>query len=141
MKKVKSNFLYAVILLLLFSCGKTDTPRSVAEKFLKEMSVQDFDEAKQYGTAETENLMNMMSGFKKISNDSTFVEVQYEIVREAVTGDNAIIYYQEVGKAGELQLPMVKENGKWLVSLNKESINNSDPAMDLGATTLDTIAK
>lgn len=133
-----SIFLLVILNLINQGCSKSDSPRAVAEKFFNEMSVQNFDAAKQYGTAETENLLNMMNGFKKISADTTLKEVKYEILRESLTGDNAIIFYLEDGKKGELQLPMTREKGKWMVNMNKESINNSDPSMDLGATNLDT---
>ena len=133
-----SIFLLVILNLINQGCSKSDSPRAVAEKFFNEMSVQNFDAAKQYGTAETENLLNMMNGFKKISADTTLKEVKYEILRESLSGDNAIIFYLEDGKKGELQLPMTREKGKWMVNMNKESINNSDPSMDLGATNLDT---
>ncbi len=132
-------YLLVLTSVLNTGCGKSDSPRFVAEKFFNEMSAQDFDAAKQYGTAETENLLNMMNGFKKISADTTQKEIKYEILRETISGDNATIFYTEDGKKGELQLPMIREKGKWLVNMNKESINNSDPTMDIGATNLDTI--
>ena len=53
------------------------------------------------------------------------------------------IYYKEEGREGELQLPMVKNEGKWKVLLSKESISNSEnpDSMDIGATTSDTSVK
>jgi hypothetical protein len=131
--------LFVLVAVITSSCRKTETPSSVAEKFLTEIGSKNFDAAKQYGTAETENLLNMMNGFKKISIDSTIKVVRYEITRETTNGENAIVYYKEDDKPGELPLAMVRVNGKWLVSLNKEAINNSDPAMDLGAVTLDSV--
>ena len=140
MKKSK-NLIYLVIFsIFIIACGGNDTPRSVAEKFLSAMSKQDFETAKKYGTEETSKLLDMMTGFAKMSSDSTFKDTKFEITREKADGDNAVVYYKEEGKEGELQLPMVKVDGKWKVLLSKESINSSDNmnAMDMGATNTDT---
>jgi hypothetical protein len=143
MKKSKNLISLFIISILIIACGGTDTPRSVADKFLSAMSKQDFEDAKKYGTEETAKLLDMMNGFAKMSNDSAFKDTKYEITRETADGDNAIIYYKEEGKEGELQLPIVKVNGKWKVLLSKESINSSDSmnAIDMGATNTDTTGK
>ena len=129
------------IAITIVGCGGKDTPRSLAEKFLKAMSIQDYETAKKYGTEETEKLLDMMSGFKKMSADSVGKDLKFEILREKIEGDNAIIYYKEEGKDGELQLPVVKVEGKWKVLLSKESINSSEGVntMESGATNTDTL--
>lgn len=130
--------LISAIGYFISSCGRNDNPRSVAEKYFNAINAQEFEAAREYGTQETVNLLNMLIAFKKMSVDSTFQEVKYEILREKITGENAIVYYKEEGKKGELKLPMIKEDGKWKVIQTKESINNSDPSMDIGATNLDS---
>jgi len=129
-----------IVVVFCVSCGGSDNPRSVAEKFLKAMSTQDFESAKKYGTEETEKLLDMMSGFTKMSPDTAQKELRFEITNEKISGDNAIIYYREEGREGELQLPMVRIDGKWKVLLSKESINSTDAEnrMDTGATNTDT---
>ncbi len=138
---ITSRYLLLPVIVFIFACTGNDTPGSVAEKFLKAMSSQDFETAKKYGTEETEKLLDMMSGFKKMSADSTGKNLKFEIIREKIEGENAIIYYKEEGKEGELQLPMVKADGKWKVLLSKESINNSEGvnSLDGGATNTDTM--
>ena len=128
------------VMVLIFACASNDTPKSVADKFLKAMSSQDFETAKKYGTEETSKLLDMMSGFKKMSADSTGKDLKFEITREKIENENATVYYKEEGKEGELELPMVKTDGKWKVLLSKESINNSEGVnmLDAGATNTDT---
>jgi hypothetical protein len=129
-----------IISMVIWACNGSDTPRSVAEKFLKAMSTQDFETAKKYGTEETEKLLDMMSGFTKMTTDSVAKELKFEITREKVEGENAVIYYKEEGREGELQLPMVRVEGKWKVLLSKESINSAEGSnMDIGATSTDTV--
>jgi hypothetical protein len=101
------------------------------------MGSQDFETAKKYGTEETEKLLDMMSGFSKMSADTVSTrEMKFDITNEDISGDNAIIFYREEGREGELQLPLVKLDGKWKVLLSKESINSSDAGtVDMGATT------
>jgi hypothetical protein len=81
-----------------------------------------------------------MNGFTKMSADSTSKDLKFEITREKIDGENATVYYKEEGREGELQLPMVKLDGKWKVLLSKESINNTEGSnMDIGATSTDTV--
>ena len=131
----------SVISYFISSCGGNDNPTSVAEKYFNAINAQEFEAAREYGTQETVNLLNMLIAFKKMSVDSTFQEVKYEILREKITGENAIVYYKEQAKEGELKLPMVKVDGKWKVIQTKESINNFDPSMDIGATVMDSTNK
>jgi hypothetical protein len=139
----KYQTLFAAIILVILGCGSSDSPRAVAEKFLKAMGSQDFETAKKYGTEETEKLLDMMSGFSKMTADSIATrEMKFEIINEDISGDNAIIFYKEEGRDGELQLPLVKLDGKWKVLLSKESINSSDAStVDMGATNTDTTKK
>jgi hypothetical protein len=139
--KTRAGLITLVIAsFLLWNCGGKDSPRSVADKFLKAMSTQDFETAKKYGTEETTKLLDMLNGFTKMSPDSVSKDMKFEITREKVNGDNATIFYKEDGREGELQLPMVKVDGKWKVLLSKESINSGEGAssMDIGATSTDT---
>jgi hypothetical protein len=141
-QKIKYLFLFSFLLLLaalIFpGCGRKDTPRSVAEKYLAALSSQDFEKAREYGTDETINLLNMMIALKKMSADSSFKEVKYEILKEEVSGDNATVFYKEDGREGTLELPLVKIDDQWKVILTKESFNNSDPSLDIGATSMDS---
>ena len=71
-----------IISVLFYACGGNDNPKSVAEKFLKAMGSQNFDEAKKYGTVETEKLLDMMSGFTKMSPDTAGKDMKFEITHE-----------------------------------------------------------
>ncbi len=138
---IHSNGIILFLILGIVACGGSDNPRSIAEKFLKAMSSQDYESAKKYGTEETGKLLDMMSGFTKMSLDSVGKDLSFEILREKIEGDNAVIFYKEGGREGELQLPLVKTDGKWKVLLSKESINNSEGVntLDAGATNTDTL--
>jgi hypothetical protein len=142
MRKIIRYLLLMQILIIVVSCGSSDTPRAVADKFLKALSTEDFEVAKKYGTKDTEKLLEMYNGIKKMTVDSVRAEHKYEITGEKVEGDNATIFYKEDHKPGMNQLSMIKVDGKWKVMLTKEAINTAegDNSLEIGATSTDTIS-
>lgn len=139
MKKLQILLICSLVALSV-ACGGGDSPKSVAENFLKAMNSMDFEGAKKYGTEDTGKLLDMMSGFAEMVPDSTKAnETKIEITGEKVEGDKATVTYKEDGREGEIPLNLVKVDGKWKVSMSKESMSGSDgAAMDIGATSLDS---
>ena len=98
------------------------------------MSQMDFEQAKQYGTLKTGQMLDVfimaMSAAKK--NDSTYKvekkDVKIKIVKCEKQGDFAVIHYISDDKK-EDRIDLVKQNGRWLVDLKKESpqIKNFQP--------------
>ncbi|MBK6445540.1 MAG: DUF4878 domain-containing protein [Bacteroidetes bacterium] len=132
-----------IILFFVISCGKGDSPKAVADSFLKAFHSQDFAGARKYGTEDTGKLMDVMAGFSKMVQDSAQVtEVKYEIVSEKIEGDNAVVMYKEEGKEGEIPLNLMRVDGKWKVNMTKESLNGAEGGdrMDVGATNTDSTA-
>ncbi len=127
------------IVVLLFACGKSDSPSSITEKFLAAIAKADYDEAKTFGTADTDRLLNMMSGFKKMGAEPFMAEAKFDVVDESITGDEAKVIVKVDGRPKEMIFNLQKENGKWKVAMNKETINESDANIfNLGATNTDT---
>lgn len=141
MKKNILSVTAVAFLLLMAACGGGDSPKAVAEKFLKALNAYDFEGAKQYGTVDTGKLMDMMSGFAKMMPDSSRnTEIKFEITGEKIDADKAIVTYKEEGKEGEIPLSLVRVEGKWKVNMTKESLNDAEGGntMDVGATNTDT---
>ncbi|MFN8143085.1 MAG: DUF4878 domain-containing protein [Bacteroidia bacterium] len=142
--KIKITSVLAIsVFILFFSCGKGDSPRAVADSFLKAFHEQDFEAAKKYGTEDTRKLMETMAGFSKMVQDSgQTAEVKYEIISEKIEGDNAVVMYKEEGKEGEIPLNLMRVDGKWKVNMTKESLNGAEGSdkMDVGATNTDSLA-
>lgn len=123
----------------MISCGGGDTPKSVAENFLKALNKMDYETAKKYGSEDTGKLLDMMSGFAKMMPDSAKKDVSFEIKDEKINGDKATIVYSSTGDEGEQTLNLVKIDGKWKVAMSKDSMNGQEGStMDSGATTTDT---
>ena len=139
MKKLLLVFGMAV--LVLTACNKQNTPKAVADNFLKAWTSSDFEEAKKYGTEDSKKLLDMMNSFKSMVTDSSFnKEKEYKITKEKTEGDNATVYYKVAGNNVEEHLQLVKVNGEWKVNVSKESINGTEGngTIDIGATNTDT---
>jgi hypothetical protein len=129
----------AAIVVFLISCGGGDSPKSVAEHFLKAMNKMDYETAKKYGSEDTGRLLDMMSGFAKMIPDSARQEKSFEIKDEKIDGDKATVTYLQQGEEGEQSLDLVKLDGKWKVAMSKDSMNGEESGtIDSGATSTDT---
>ncbi len=130
-----------LIVSLLVACAG-NSPKSVAENFLKAMNKLDFEGAKKYGTDDTNKMLDMLSGFAKMMPDSAKKEnVKIEMTSEKVEGDKATCTYKEEGKEGEQTINLVKVDGKWKVAMSKDDMNSGGgdkENMDSGATSTDT---
>ncbi len=139
MKKSTRSILIIATATLLFACGKSDSPSSITEKFLSAIAKQDYDAAKTFGTDDTDRLLNMMSGFKKMGADPFMADAKFDVVDESITGDEAKVKVKVEGNSKEMVFDLQKENGKWKVAMNKETINESEANIfNLGATNTDS---
>lgn len=140
MKRLPAKLKALIVILFLFSCSGGDSPKAVAENYLKAIGSYDFEGAKKYGTEDTGKLLDIMIGFAKMVPDSTKNEINFTILDEKIEGDKAVVIYKEEGQQGEVPLNLMRVDGKWKVNMTKESINEAESGnvMDLGATQTDT---
>ncbi len=141
---MKKSFLRvgtALMVAFLIACSGGDSPKGVAQNFLKAYSKMDFEGAKQYGTEETAKMLDMFSSLTKMMPDSAKgKEVKTEITAEKIEGDKATVTYTEEGKPGDQTLNLAKVDGKWKVVMSKDNMNGGAGAMDSGATNTDSTA-
>ncbi len=139
MSKIKKLTFIIGITFLLISCGKNDSPSSITDKFLSALTKQEFEIAKTYGTDDTDRLLDMMIGYKKMGAEPFLQDAVFDIIDEKINGDEAKVRVKVEGRNKELVFNLEKEDGKWKVAMNKETINESDANIfDLGATNTDT---
>ena len=80
-----------------------------------------------------------MSGFKKMGAEPFMAEAKFDVVDETINGDEAKVKVKVDGRAKEMIFNLEKEDGKWKVAMNKETINESDANIfNLGATNTDS---
>jgi hypothetical protein len=122
----------------LYSCSNND-PKYVAEKFLTSVARADLDEAKKYcdsGTVELldqANYINMVPD--SVKEEGRKLKINIEDLKE--NGDKAVVTYTTSKLAEKQLITLVKQNGKWLVQLDKaQQFEDDEPIM---TEALDTI--
>ena len=131
----------ALMIAFLVACSGGNSPKGVAENFLKAKSKLDFEGAKKYGTEDTGKLLDMFSSFTKMMPDSAKNKtLKIDIISEKEDGEKATVIYKEEGNDGEQTLNLVKVDGKWKVAMSKDNLNGGAGSMESGATNTDTTA-
>lgn len=128
---MKNRFLYLSLYLglstLLFSCSFfAEKPSKNAEKFLTHFYAFEFEEAKQYGSKSTGELLDGLKEFSSMLTEEDKKPRTIVMVGETIDGDTAVVTYQLEGNKEPETLKMVKEEGKWLVSMSKEDLNKEE---------------
>jgi hypothetical protein len=131
-KKMKNSIQILALLLLssvvFFSCSNNPKPEDVAKQFTKALIEQNWEEAKKLSDDDTKGLIQLMQSFSgmggaAISKDSAAkLNAQVEFVKSEVKDSTAIVYFKDKASSSEQQLTLKKINGKWLVSMKKESM-------------------
>lgn len=117
--------LLAIILQpFLQGCGGGDSPSEVADNFLKDLGKKDYNGAKAYCTDEGDRVIEMLKDLDEMMPDSARREASYEVLSEKIEGNVATVQFRTSGASEAPEsLTLIKEEGKWQVSMTKESIN------------------
>ncbi|MDQ7962081.1 DUF4878 domain-containing protein [Flavobacterium lindanitolerans] len=124
------------------SCSNDSNPEAVAEKFLNHVNKGEFKEAKEYCDEQTASLIGMMESMAGAKKDELKKnDAKVEIISSEVKDDKATVKYKTVGgkaeAAAEQTLNLVKVDGKWKVTIDKENANKEGakaPGADMEAT-------
>ena len=83
---IRRLVLKAILLLALVlpSCSKTSSPKEVAGDFLNAVGENNYKKAKDFGTDETDRLMDMLEGFNKMMVNEESNKVVYEVISEKI---------------------------------------------------------
>lgn len=132
-------FIFAAAALFMAACGgggaKGDGPKEVASNFIKHVNNMEFDEAKKYSTEGTAGILDMLKSFAGMAEKPE--STAFEILDVKEEGDKATVTYRNEGADADETITLVKENGKWLVDINKEDMNKEDGDDDLGSLDFD----
>ncbi len=117
-------FLAFMSMSLMVSCSGGG-PEGAAKKFLKHTNKGEFEEAKKYCDERTAGLLSMaqsMAGdrIQEMKDRDIDIDILSSEVNEE--GDKALVKYQvkEGEQVAEKELDMVKVDGEWKASMNKE---------------------
>ncbi len=125
---MRFTFIVLAAALFMAACGsQADGPKEVATKFLTHINAMEFEEAKQYGTKETNDLLDMLKGFAAMGGEQEKPEATaFTITDVKEEGDTATVTYKNEGAEEAVTIELVKQDGKWLVNINKEDMNKDE---------------
>lgn len=117
----------------LASCSNDNDPEAVAEKFLNHVNKGEFKEAKEYCDEQTAQLIGMMESMVAGKKDEMKnADAKVEIISSEIKDDKATVKYKTTGgkeaATTEQSLQLVKVDGKWKVTIDKENMNKEGGA-------------
>ena len=123
MRKLSVAALFLV--LFLASCTGGDAEK-VAQKWLVAFWHLDYDDAEQYSTKETINVLKIFKSLDdKVLSDSAKAEamkVKIKIKDVLEEGDKATVTYTSSIIPDDQTIYLVRQDNKWLVQITKEDI-------------------
>ncbi len=117
---LKRFSLVALVAIMLASCGKSYTPKEVADNFFKALQAKNYDEAGKFATPTGVTAVGQLKDF--LNADPTSVKLNITTIAEPVLeGDTAatVAYTNEgVEKTARLK----KIDGAWLMDVTIEDL-------------------
>ncbi len=128
---MKKIVLFAATLMVgafMFASCSGGSPKASAEKYLTAFFRMDYEEAKKFATEDTKKQLDMMAQLSGMMGDTMKKQAKKAVVNVTEVkedGNNATVTYTVKPDgvkqdAGTQTLKMMKENGKWLASWNKQ---------------------
>jgi hypothetical protein len=111
--------------LLFSSCKKRATPQEVALAFMHAIQDSNFDQARDYATKESQQVIQIYSIFDGRRSDAEREKIKnarIEVVNIEEDGDKAAVTILNSSAHQQEKLQLIKENGQWKISLTFESI-------------------
>lgn len=112
-------------MLLFSSCKKRATPQEVALAFMHAIQDSNFDQARDYATKESQQVIQIYSIFDSRRSDAErdkIKKAKIEVVGIEEDGDKASVTILNSSAHQKEILQLVKESGQWKISLTFESI-------------------
>lgn len=125
-----TSYLRILTLALFFStvfssCKKQASPQEVALNFMHAIQDSNFDLARDYATKESQQVIQLYSFFDARRNDSERDKIKkagIEVIETEENGDKATVTVLNSSSKQKERLQLVKEKGRWKISLTFESI-------------------
>ena len=114
MKKSFSKLLLAVSIAFLTGCGNDD-PKAVAQKWQKAIASGDIKGANELSTKNTRELNVFIMYMLSDKDKKEVAEIKFDIVK--IDGNKAVV---TSSNKDDDKIELVKQDGKWLVDINKD---------------------
>jgi hypothetical protein len=110
---------------LLSGCKKRATPQEVALEFMHAIQESNFEQAREYATKESQQVIQLYSFFDARRNETEREKIKnakIEVIDSKENGDKATVTVLNSSSKQKEMLQLVKEHGQWKISLTFESI-------------------
>lgn len=121
MKKITLSGI--VIVCLLLSGCKSDNPKEVLINFMNAIVKKDANKAQQYATKESADMLALIAMNGTVKSEQ-YVRDSMELGEPLISGDKATIAVKEKGKDEVVNYVLKKENGKWKVAFDKDTVEH-----------------
>jgi hypothetical protein len=130
-KKLNMNrlLILSAVVLAIFGCGETATPEKTAIDFAVSMDKGDFKAAKELGTESTKKLLEMIEPMIAGMGDlakSGMGKGKFEKATCEGTEDKKTCKVCCDEEGADKEFVLIKENGKWLVDMNKDQMKKDE---------------
>ncbi|WP_289045051.1 DUF4878 domain-containing protein [uncultured Olleya sp.] len=129
MKKPIFKTLLLACFLVLTACGGGG-PEGATINFLEAIYSGDFETAKEYATTDTKSMLTMLESFgakDQFADKMKETDIDFEVVDTKIDGDKAVCTVKmsssKEEKDQDMPINLEKQDGKWLVNMDKESMN------------------
>ena len=123
MKKAALRFISAMVLsVVLWGCN-SNSPKSVADKFVNNVVHMKYDDAEASATESTKDILHTLKQFASTKPDSVLQsakKITVTIIDVQESGDKAVVTFTTSKDKAEKKLNLVKKDEKWLVHLTKD---------------------
>lgn len=118
MKILKKWLLFMVICLVFPACLFEKPPDVVAQNFLDHLNAREYNAARSLGTEKTKQFVNLLESLGQNQNDLEHKPEPVSVNSIEIEGDTAYCYYTYRKEYESIRL--IRQDGKWLVDINKE---------------------
>ena len=129
MKKSILKTVVVACFFMLTACGGGG-PESATISFLEAVYSGDFETAKKHATTDTKSMLSMLESFgakDQFADKMKEADITFKVVDSKIDGDKAVCTVKmsssQDEKDQDMPMNLVKVDGKWLVSMDKESMN------------------
>lgn len=128
MKSIKIFFYFLLVSGLLHSCKTEDGPEIVTRKFANHFAAAEYQQATQYGTESTIQLLEMMESLASVGfylpEEEDIVTITDDDITCKITGETAVCSYLEYGE--QIELNLLKRDGKWLIDIALDDFSEDE---------------
>lgn len=118
---MKKSLLIFLLAIFFVACNNSNSPEVITIKFLESINSGNFKEAKNYCDESTAKLLEILANMPEGVKENKVSKIKVNIIKTDIKDDTAEVTYTLDDKKEEMKMNLKKIDGKWKVSIGKES--------------------